>query len=127
MDFRQYRGALLAESLRLGAVIDLPLAVHRVARAAAGDVDAGQPKEWTFIEFSVKAEDTEALANALSEGLRGEGGWYCNFNSDDEVVVVFSDRVFRYQAGDHAAREEVEQYARSMGVPESQLDWTDPQ
>jgi hypothetical protein len=122
----EYRGALLGESLRLDAVIEIPLAVHRVSRAAAGDANAGQPREWTFIEFTVKAGEVGALAGALSRALRREGGWYCNFNSDDEVVVVFYGRVFRYRSGDRAARAEVEQYARSVGVPESQLDWTDP-
>jgi hypothetical protein len=77
--------------------------------------------------FSVKAEKTEALASALSKALLRDGCWYCNFNSNDEVVVVFHDRVFRYPAGDQAARAEVEQYARDVGVPESQLDWNDPQ
>ncbi len=127
VDSGEYRGALLGESLELGAVIELPLAVHRVTRAAAGDTDAGQPRDWTFIEFSVKAEEADALARALSKALRREGGWYCNFNSADEVVVVFHGRVFRYRSRDLGARTEVEQYARSVGVPESQLDWTDPQ
>jgi hypothetical protein len=77
--------------------------------------------------FSVKAEKTEALVSALSKALLRDGRWYCNFNSNDEVVVVFRDRVFRYPAGDQAARPEVELYGRDVGVPESQLDWTDPQ
>jgi hypothetical protein len=127
VDGGQYRGTLLGESLQLDAVVELPLAVHRVTRAAAGDTDAGQPREWTFIEFSVKAEEADALASALSKALRREGGWYCNFNSDHQVVVVFHGRVFRYKPGDRASRAEAEQYARSVGVPESQLDWTEPQ
>jgi hypothetical protein len=127
MDPGEYRGALLGESLQLDAVIEVPLAVHRVTRAASGDVDAGQPREWTFIEFSVAAKDADSLASALSKSLLREGGWYCDFHSDQEVVVVFNDRIFRYQSGDRAAREEAERYGRSMGVPESQLDWPDPQ
>jgi hypothetical protein len=55
--------------------------------------------------------------------LERDGGWYCDFRSDDEVFVVFCDRVFRYPRGDRTARSTVEDYARSMGVPEAQLDW----
>jgi len=122
----QYRGTLVSESLQVGAVVDAALSVHQVSRAAAGDTEAGQPADWTFIEFSVEAEQTDALAAELSRALLPDGGWYCNFNSDDEVVVVFHGRVFRYRAGDRDARAEVEQYARDLGVPDSQLDWTEP-
>ena len=122
----EYRGTLLGESLQVDAVVEVPLAVHRVARTASGDTDVGQPRDWTFVEFSVAAEDVDALTSALSKSLLREGGWCCDFHSDLEVVVVFRDRIFRYQAGDRAAREEAKRYARSMGVPESQLDWAEP-
>ena len=123
----EYRGTLLGESLQADAVIEVPLGVHRVARTASGDTDVGQPRDWTFVEFSVAAEDVDALTSALSKSLLREGGWYCDFHSDQEVLVVCHGRIFRYQAGDRAAREEVTRYARSMGVPESQLDWAEPQ
>ena len=119
----EYRGALLGESLDLGAAVEVPLTVHRVTRTASGDTDLGQPREWTFIEFTVAAEDVDALAGALSRSLRREGGWYCDFHSDEEVVVVFRDRIFCYRSGDRVAREAAEQYAKAMGVPDSQLDW----
>jgi hypothetical protein len=68
----------------------------------------------------VRAED---LAQVLSHVLERDGGWYCDFRSNNEVFVVFCDRVFPYRRGDPAARSTAEDYARSVGVPESQLDW----
>ena len=50
-------------------------------------------------------------------------GWYCDFRSPTETFVVFSERVFRYPRGDTVGRSEAEAHARSVGVPESQLDW----
>jgi hypothetical protein len=41
----------------------------------------------------------------------------------DDTFVVFADAVFRYPRGDPARRAEVENHARSCGVPEPQLDW----
>jgi hypothetical protein len=38
-------------------------------------------------------------------------------------VVVFANRVFRYNKRDHAARHEVLAYGRAAGTPEHQLDW----
>ena len=39
------------------------------------------------------------------------------------MFVVFGGRRFRYALGDEAAKAEAERYARSIGVPESQIDW----
>jgi hypothetical protein len=33
--------------------------------------------------------------------------------------------VFRYQRGDRSGRARAAQYARTVGVPEAQLDWSD--
>jgi hypothetical protein len=117
-------GGLLAESLAEDAVVDgISLTVTKVFRAAVGDIAAGQPRDWTFIEFSVPAPSVDALAESFSRALRKVGGWYCDFHSDVEVVVVFYGRVFRYSKGDRIRRAEVEAYARSVGAPEAQLDW----
>jgi hypothetical protein len=117
-------GTLIAESLRVGAVIEgVPLVTTRLARGDAGDVRARQPRTWTFIEFEVAEADAERLALALESSLQRPGGWYCDFRSDDETFVVFADQTFRYPRGDRAGRAEATEYARSVGVPEAQLDW----
>ena len=121
---RTYSGALLGESLRLDAVLEgIPLTVTKIYRAALGLAEAGQPELWTIIEFELPADHAAALADTLSRLLRGEGGWYCDFRSADEVFVVFSGTIFRYLRGDRAGRAAAEEYARSAGVPEAQIDW----
>jgi hypothetical protein len=120
-----YSGVLLGESLRLDAVLDADgLRVKRLWRTAAGDPEAGQPSVWTFIEFEVESDATAAAAS-LRDVLDETGGWYCSFGSVDEMIVVFSGRVFRYPRGETSGRQEAEAYARSVGVPDAQLDWED--
>src|SRR5512133_2928210 len=117
-------GVLIAESLRTGARLEgVTLTVRRIARDDDGDTDAGQPLTWTFIEFEAPLDEAEALAATLSRALDKRLGWYCDFRSPTETFVVFAERVFRYQRGDKGGRSEAEAHARSMGVPESQLDW----
>jgi hypothetical protein len=117
-------GTLIAESLRVGVVIQgIAFATTKLARADVGDVDAGQPRTWTFIEFEIANDDAERLARALEAALQRPGGWYCDFRSDDETFVVFADRTFRYPRGDRAGRAEATEYGRAVGVPEVQLDW----
>ena len=88
-----------------------------------GDIDAGQPLRWTFIQFAAYDDDADRLAVALSGCLDPEGGWYCDFRTDTETFVVFADRSFRYPRGDPERRHEVEAYGRTVGVPEAELDW----
>jgi hypothetical protein len=86
-------GTLIGESLRVGAVLDdVALTSTRISRADVGDIDAGQPKTWTFIEFEVRDEDAERLADWLERSLRPSGGWYCDFRSSGETFVVFAGR-----------------------------------
>ena len=117
-------GALIGESLRVGTTLEpLEMVVTKIVRAESGDEGAGQPLLWTFIEFELPDERAPQWADTLRGGLRREFGWYCDFRTETETFVVFADRVFRYPRGDQAGRGEVADYARSVGVPEHQLDW----
>ena len=51
------------------------------------------------------------------------GGWYCDFRTSNETYVVFGGRVLHYSRGDRTRRSEADAYARSVGVPEAQIDW----
>lgn len=119
------RGTLVGESIRIGATLEgLPLRLHRVSAVDVVDPAPGQPPRWTLLEFG--AEDAEApnLAAALARCL-DQGPWYASFTTLDETFVVFADRVFRYRRGDRSGRARAAQYARTMGVPEAQIDWVD--
>jgi hypothetical protein len=117
-------GRLIAESLRVGSVLeDITLTVTKISRADLGAVEAGQPRTWTFVDFEAADEDAERLAVALERVLERVGGWYCDFRNDDETFVVFAGRTLRYRRGDESGRIAAVEYGRSVGVPEAQLDW----
>jgi hypothetical protein len=117
-------GTLIAESLRVGTEIEgLVLTVRRVARSALRGVADGQPHVWTFIEFEVDAEKVDHLVLSLEGALSRDGGWYCDLRSDTETFVVFAGRAFRYPRGDAAGRAAAVEHGRTVGVPETQLDW----
>ncbi|MFD7710199.1 hypothetical protein ACFV6E_42385 [Streptomyces sp. NPDC059785] len=119
-------GVLIGESLRVGSMLDsVPLQVTKVRRIAVDSPGAEQPGQWTLLDFQAPEREAARLADALAGCLLPHGGWYANFGTPAEAFVVFAGRVFRYARGDTAARGEVEAYARSVGVPEPQLDWED--
>jgi hypothetical protein len=117
-------GVLIGESLRTGAELTgIPLQVAKLWRAEAGDTSAGQPTHWTLLEFTAEDTDAERLAEALAQCLSPTGGWYVDYRTDDQAYVVFANRVFRYPRGDTEGRGRAQEYGRSVGVPEAQLDW----
>src|SRR5579859_7902571 len=64
--------------------------VTKVQRVERGE--GHQPLLWTLIWFQT-ADDNTAWGGASSL-LDPWGGWYCDFRSDAEVVVVFAGRTF---------------------------------
>ena len=71
---------------------------------------AGQPAMWTILEFEIDDGDAGQLAAALEGALRLEGGRYCDFRNDEETLVVFAGRSFRYRRGDTAGRAEATEH-----------------
>ncbi|WP_020580096.1 hypothetical protein [Actinopolymorpha alba] len=120
-----YDGVLILESLRVGTSLeDVPFVVRKLSKYNATGTSPDQPSVWTAIEFEV--EDAHAVS--LAEGLAStfdKPGWYADFHNEQEIFVVFPDRVFRYPRGHRASRMEAQAYGRELGVPEPQLDWTD--
>ena len=119
------RGAIICESLKPGTSLEgHGMTIVRLARYEAADTPDWQPPVWTMVEFEAPDDVSDRLAQELAEALRSPG-WYANWNTDAEAVVVFPNRIFRYRHGDLAAREEAKEHGRRCGVPEPQLDWTD--
>lgn len=117
-------GTLLAESLRVGTVLDdLRLTVRKISRYRVQGATADQPDIWTALEFEADEARAEDLARAFAAALQTPG-WYVNFQSPAESWVVFPDKIFRYPRGDRSGRADAQAYGRELAIPEPQLDWT---
>jgi hypothetical protein len=116
-------GTLIAESIRPGASLDdLRLIVRQITRHAPDGTTPDQPPVWTDILFEVDEKDAEDLARKLADVLDAPG-WYADFRSDTETVVVYRGKIFRYPRGDAAARAQAVAHGRAQGVHDHQLDW----
>jgi hypothetical protein len=115
---------VLVESMKLGTrLAGLPFTLRMIERSPVRNPAPDQPSVWTVVEFDFPDEEAGRLADALAGVLDKHGGWYSNFSVNGETFVIYADRVFRYASGDEAARSEAQDYGRSAGVPEHQLDW----
>jgi hypothetical protein len=122
-----FRGRLLAESLRTGVEMTVPdVRLIRISRHDVSDsTSPSQPSLWTFLDFEVPDDRVDELTVLLAAALLPDDGWYADYQSATEHVVVFSGRSFRYRKGDPAARAEAVAFGRAAGTPDHQLDWGD--
>jgi len=119
------RGGIICESLKPGTELEgYELRIIRWSRYEIRDPAPWQPSVWTLIEFEAPADDSDSLAHRLSKDLAAPG-WYANWNTAREAVVVFPHKIFRYKRGDSSGRETAKEYGRHCGVPEAQLNWDD--
>ena len=115
-----FTGLLLKESLADESVLD----TLRVTKTEVWDVENAvdwQPKRWTAITFEGDDDQADAIAGRLSRALKP--AWYANLSTQTHAYVVFAGRFFKYPKGDRQARADAQQYALSVGVPASQVDW----
>ena len=115
-----FTGLLLKESLEDESVLE----TLRVTKTEVWDVENAvdwQPKRWTAITFEGDDDQADALAGRLSRALKP--AWYANLSTQTHAYVVFAGRFFKYLRGDGQARADAQQYALSVGVPASQVDW----
>jgi len=118
-----FQGALIAESIRPGTSLDdLRLTVRQITRHAPDGTTDEQPPIWTDIYFEIEDQDAEPLAGKLAEVIDAPG-WYADFRSGTETIVVYRGKIFRYPRGDAAGRAEAEAHGCAHGVPGHQLDW----
>lgn len=122
-----FRGRILAESLKLDVDLIVPdVRLHRLGRRDVSDSSVStQPTIWTFLDFEAPDNRAEELATGLAEALSADGGWYADFRSETEHVVIFPGKTFRYAKGDRDGFDAAVEYGRSIGVPDHQLDWED--
>ncbi|WP_329251908.1 hypothetical protein OG417_07975 [Actinoallomurus sp. NBC_01490] len=120
------KGTLLAESLRIGAALDV--AGLRVTRPTRRDVSASvsAAQAVRLAVPGLRADDlADPLAQSPADTLLDDGGWYTDFTVGDVHMVVFADKIFRYRRCDQSGRATAADYGRTVGVPDHRLDWTD--
>ena len=76
---------------------------------------------WILYKIEVSPEEINKIIEQLQQNMVVEP-FYCHFYRDNELVVVFKERVFRVTSDKYTWDEAVE-YGKSLGIPEEQLDF----
>lgn len=104
-----YLGVIVQESLAK-PVDDLPIVASRTGA------------EWTLLLVRVPSEGLDDHVRSVQEAFVADEPWYAHYWKDEELVVVFSDAVFRTSTDD-ASWGEVVEHGLDRGVPVDELDF----
>jgi hypothetical protein len=79
-----------------------------------------QDGNWTLHTVQIEKGRVQEIASALSNGP-----WYTHFweSGNDEILVVFKDKVITIHSKDTSTWEPAIAYGKSIGIPEEQLDF----
>jgi len=119
----KFSGLVLEESLKDKSVLDT-VTVTKTKTWNIKNAEGDQPKVWHAIFIEGPEEKAGEIADSLSRSLKSPA-WYTNLSTPKEVFVIFPNKIFKYQKGDKVKREEAVKHGRTIGIPESQLDWSE--
>jgi hypothetical protein len=76
---------------------------------------------WFMIKVKVPEEKIEEVVKKCQENLSEDEPYYCHFYRDDEVIVVFKNKIFRVTP-EKITWKPVIEYGLSLNIPIEQLD-----
>jgi hypothetical protein len=79
-------------------------------------------KGWILYKIEINPEEIEKVIKELQQNMEPEP-FYCHFYRDNELIVVFKEKVFRIMPDKSTWKEAIE-YGKSLGIPEKQLDFS---
>ncbi|MGA2574057.1 MAG: hypothetical protein ABSF36_07685 [Candidatus Methanomethylicaceae archaeon] len=107
----EYHGIIIDKSLRNKKLIE-KLNVIGSRRSSTGLV---------LLKISFPAEELGKMIKLIQENLVIKEKYYAHFYRDDELVVIFKDRIFRISP-EKSSWKPVIDYGLSLKIPIKQLD-----
>lgn len=79
-----------------------------------------QDEDWILHSVSVDENQLTELSHSINNGP-----WYIHVwkEGQDEVQVIFKDKIFHIQHSDKSTWNDAIEYGKSIGIPENQLDF----
>ncbi len=108
-----YNGIIIKESLSDELILDLV----EVEKTELWKTNYS-PKYWTAVYFISKVESfPEQLSKVLT------GNWFVDMKVDTTKIIVFKDKILRYEIGNMEEKSWVCDECRKMGIPDIQMNW----
>ncbi len=115
-----YKGVIIEESLVSKKLLKLCQIIStRVANDDDPKTNAGEPK-WTLHQVEVTEQNIGEVVSQLGKNLKLPN-WWADLSLEDEVFIVFHNKIFKGGNSDLDFRKHVINYARSLNLPDGQI------
>jgi hypothetical protein len=117
----KYIGTIIVESLISDSVLNF-VEIKARETAELADPLTDQPKQVTIITFEIGDDMASAVVEEISRNLKS-GHWYADVAYEFDKYVIFPNKIFRFAPKETEKRQKAFDYAKSLGIPESQIDF----
>jgi hypothetical protein len=117
----KYTGTVILESLLSDSVLNF-VDVKNRETADLTDPLADQAPTVTVITFKIGDDMASAVADEISRNLKAKY-WYADISHEYEKIVIFQNKVVRFAPKETEKRQKAFDYAKSLTIPESQIDF----
>lgn len=109
----EYHGIIVEEGLKDKSILNK---MSKLGKRIDDDAD------FILIRVEVGEEKIEEIIKLVQKNLVTTPVYYAHFYRDEELIVIFPEKIFRITPNNETWRETIE-YGKSVGVPEKQLDF----
>ena len=77
---------------------------------------------WTLFGVEVRNSEIENIFIEIQQNLKSDKPYYAHFYNDEEIVVIFKEKIFRVSS--HASTwTPIVEHGKSLNIPDEQLDF----
>ena len=110
---KEYKGTIIQESLIDDRILNkLEIIGYKITQ------EDNPEERWHLFDVVANEKDIEKLSAYLKPKK-----WYADFKKDNEVIIVFPNRTFRFDSSNVSARQEAIEFGKTLDIPLEQLDF----
>lgn len=113
-----YQGVIIKESIIDENILDY-VSVNKVEMWKT----SGKPKYWTVLFFTSIHENFPELLSKVLISNEDVGNWFVDMKSGNTKIIVFRNKILKYEIGNSKEKELVCEECRKLGIPDSQMNW----
>lgn len=115
-----YEGVIIKESIDDEVILDY-ISINKVEIWKTN----GKPKYWTVLFFTSAQENFPELISKVVISNEDVGNWFVDMKSDNTKIIIFRNKVLKYEIGNDKEKEMVCEECRKLGIPDSQMNWNE--
>lgn len=119
-----YTGVIIEESLQKTAILERIKILKTEVEPVTLEHNTPHLTQWTMHTVEVLEDQSEEIAQIISQLLDRYHNWYADFKNDAFHYVIFRGKVFKVNRHKPEEYKQVNSYGTSLGIPDYQLDFS---